>query len=287
MSLVFTRPASGGFVNTSRHRLPTAGFYMPSCTLLTDFGLTDYYVAAVKGVLLSLAGDVPLIDISHDVAPGDIEEASFLLEAAVPSFPAGTVHLAVVDPGVGSERRLLVVSYEDQLIVSPDNGLATPFLDASQVWSAERSDLYSTIAGSTFHARDRFAPIAAFLLKGGKPQSLGPLIPDPVRLPSVSARREDLSLVGSVRHVDRYGNVITNIPSRWLDGNLDRALVGGLVVERYANYYSEIAVGENAVIPGSLGTLELSKRNGDLAAEAAVERGMSVEVFKKAPSTSS
>ena len=252
---------------------------MPICTLLTDFGLTDYYVAAVKGVLLSLAGEVSLIDISHDVRRGDIEGASFLLEAAVPSFPAGTVHLAIVDPGVGSQRRLLVVSYERQLVVSPDNGLVTPLLADSRVWSVECDDLYPPAPGGTFHGRDRFAPIAAFLLNGGDPATLGPRISDPTVLPFVPARREDSSLLGSVRHIDRYGNVVTNIPSDWLEGNLDRAVVGELVVKRYARYYAEIAVGESAVVPGSLGTLELSKRDGDLAADAAVERGMSVRVL--------
>ena len=252
---------------------------MPICTLLTDFGLADYYVAAVKGVLLSLAGEVSLIDISHDVQPGDVEAASFLLEAAIPSFPAGTVHLAVVDPGVGSQRRLLVVSYESQLVVSPDNGLVTPLLDDSRVWSVEREDLYLPAPGATFHGRDRFAPIAAFLLKGGDPAKLGPRISDPAVVPFVAATRESSSLVGSVRHIDSYGNVVTNIPSDWLEGNLDRVVVGKLVVKRYARYYAEIAVGESAVVPGSLGTLEISKRDGDLATDGAVERGMSVRVL--------
>src|SRR6185369_6039340 len=145
------------------------GFYMPLLTLLTDFGLDDYYVAAVKGTVLRLAPGSQIVDISHQVPPGDIETAAFLLAAAFPSFPAGTVHLAVVDPGVGSSRRILAVGIRGgSWLVAPDNGLLTPLLvDAESIHSVDRSELFLAGPGHTFHGRDRFAPVAAWLLAGG------------------------------------------------------------------------------------------------------------------------
>lgn len=143
-------------------------------TLLTDFGTTDYYVAAVKGTVLRGAPGTTLVDISHQVPPGDVETAAFLLAAAAASFPEGTVHLAVVDPGVGSERRILAVRTASAWFLAPDNGLLTPVLDgALSVRSEERSGLFLPSPGQTFHGRDRFAPVAAFLLRGEPGETLG------------------------------------------------------------------------------------------------------------------
>src|SRR3954471_22688326 len=136
-------------------------------TLLTDFGTADYYVAAVKGTILRLAPGTALVDVGHEVPPGDVEAAAFLLGAAAPSFPDGTVHLAVVDPGVGSDRRILAVRSPAALFVAPDNGLLTPVLEAAvAVHSVERGDLFLSGPGQTFHGRDRFAPVAAWLVRG-------------------------------------------------------------------------------------------------------------------------
>src|SRR5690349_9057896 len=128
---------------------------MALLTFLTDFGLTDYYVAAVKGTVLRLAPGTQIVDISHDVPPGDLATGAFLLAAAVPSFPAGTVHLAVVDPGVGSGRRLLAAQFPAGWLVGPDNGLWTPFLkEDAHVHSVERTGLFLSAPGQTFHGRD-------------------------------------------------------------------------------------------------------------------------------------
>src|SRR5689334_12631374 len=156
---------------------------MPILTLLTDFGTADYYVAAVKGTVLRLAPGTTLVDVSHQVPPGDVETAAFLLAAAAPAFPQGTVHLAVVDPGVGSDRRILVVRTASAFFVAPDNGLLTPVLGgAVAVRAVERSDLFLPSPGQTFHGRDRFAPVAAWLLRGGDDcdvAELGPETRDP------------------------------------------------------------------------------------------------------------
>ncbi len=252
---------------------------MPILTLLTDFGTADYYVAAVKGTLLRLAPGTTLVDISHEVPPGDVETAAFLLAAAASSFPDGTVHLAVVDPGVGSRRRMLAVRTASGLFVAPDNGLLTPFLDgATGVWAVERLDLFLPGPGQTFHGRDRFAPAAAWLLRGQPETELGPAVADPVRLPFSPPVRDAGRIVGRVLHVDRYGNLVTDIPAGWLPPGPCRAEVGGHATGRRVTHYAEIPPGEAAMLAGSLGTLELSLNGEHLARRWNAARGFAVEV---------
>src|SRR3954454_12788299 len=247
-------------------------------TLLTDFGTADYYVAAVKGTVLRLAPGTALVDVSHEVPPGDVETASFLLRAAAPSFPEGTVHLAVVDPGVGSGRRILAVRSGTGTFVAPDNGLLTPFLEGAEVRSVERDELFLRGPVQTFHGRDRFAPVAASLLRGEALERLGPEIPDPVRLPASPPRREPGRISGRVIHVDRYGNLVTDIPAGWLPPRPRRAETGGKSPSRRASHYAEIPAGEAAMIPGSLGTVELSLNGEDLARAWQVARGAEVDI---------
>ena len=252
---------------------------MPILTLLTDFGTADYYVAAVKGTLLRLAPGTTLVDISHDVPPGDVETAAFVLAAAASSFPDGTVHLAVVDPGVGSGRRMLAVRTVAAFYVAPDNGLLTPFLDgATGVRAIERPELFLPGLGQTFHGRDRFAPAAAFLLRGGRFEALGPEVGDPVRLPAPPLQRSPGRITGRVIHVDRYGNLITDIPAGWLPPGPCRAEVGDHATGRRVTHYAEIPRGEAAMLPGSLGTVELSMNGEDLARRWSVARGATVDV---------
>ena len=264
--------------------------------MLTDFGLADYYVGAVKGTVLRLAPETQLVDLSHEVPPGDVEGAADLLAAAAPTFPAGTVHLAVVDPGVGSARRLLVVEWGGHKFVAPDNGLLTPQLRAGgEAWSVTRRDLFLDVAGGgvTFHGRDRFAPIAAALLRGERPGELGESIDAAVRLPIPEPRREseegEIVLYGRVARVDRFGNVITDLPAAWLEGaedgsavtvRFDQGEAGGLgpVRLRRVRFYDELLAREPGVLTGSLGTLELSLRGESLAARWAIRRGAAVRV---------
>jgi S-adenosyl-L-methionine hydrolase (adenosine-forming) len=289
----------------------------PLLTLLTDFGLDDYYVAAVKGTVLRLAPGTQIVDLSHQVGPGDVAAAAFLLAAAAPAFPAGTVHLAVVDPGVGSERRILAAETAAGRLVAPDNGLLTPLLGDARVRSVERPDLYLHGPGATFAGRDRFAPVVAFLLRGGSPAELGPEIADPVRLARTPPRRLPGQLAGTVVHIDRFGNLITDIPADWLpapvaaaavarqaaaaaapvvSSHLDRdppapagldappapirltARVGSHTASRVASHYGEIPSNEVAVLVGSLGTLELAMRGEELARRWAVVTGDAVQV---------
>jgi len=273
----------------------------PLLTLLTDFGLADYYVGAVKGTVLRLAPGTQLVDLSHEVPPGDVEGAADLLAAAAPTFPAGTVHLAVVDPGVGSTRRLLVVEVGGHRFVAPDNGLLTPQLDAGgEAWAVDRRDLFLDGRGATFHGRDRFAPIAAALLRGERPSELGTPIADAVRSALPAPRRERRGdgwlLIGRVARVDRFGNLVTDIPGEWLvagtpagtvpapaptsegEATAPRVVVGEHTVTRWVTHYAELPAGEPGVLVGSLGTLELSLRGQSLSSRWGVARGAAVRV---------
>ncbi|MDH3254973.1 MAG: SAM-dependent chlorinase/fluorinase [Acidobacteriota bacterium] len=250
-------------------------------TLLTDFGERDYYVGAVKGVLLRLAPECRLVDLCHQIAPGDLEHAAFVLGAAAREYPEGTVHLAVVDPGVGSDRRILAARADGQLAVAPDNGLLTEFLARCQnpeVRSVLCSDLFLDRPGATFDGRDRLAPTAAYLARGEPYDDLGPLIIDALSLPTTAPERRRHGLSGRVVHIDHFGNIVTNLPSDWLDGRPFTVRVGGARIDRLVRHYSELADGEAAVIPGSLGTLELSLNRGNLAAVTQVSRGKNVEI---------
>jgi hypothetical protein len=219
-----------------------------------------------------------LVDVSHEVPAGDVETAAFVLGAAAPSFPDGTVHLAVVDPGVGSGRRILAAHAAGAFFVAPDNGLLTPFLNGAEVRSVERRELFLPGAGQTFHGRDRFAPVAAWLLRGEPLAALGPAIADPVRLPASPPYREDGRIRGRVIHVDRYGNLVTDIPAEWLPAGPCRAEVEGHATSRRVDHYVAIPPGEAAMLTGSLGTLELSLNGGDLARRWEISRGAAVDL---------
>ena len=251
-------------------------FYMAVCTLLTDFGQRDWYVGALKGTLLRLAPGTLLVDLSHDIEPGDVVAAGVILAAAAPTFPSGTLHLAVVDPGVGSARRMLAARCGDgQICVAPDNGLLTPLLAEATVHGIDRPDLHLEGPGDTFHGRDRFAPVAAALLGGASLESLGPRVDDALRAGAAApSRAADLGRIeGHVVHVDRYGNLITDVPRHWLGGELVRARVGALVVRRLATHYAELEPGVPALLVGSLGTLEIALRGESAAAATGIVRG--------------
>ena len=195
----------------------------PAITLLTDFGTADGYVAEMKGVLCTLAPDVPLIDVTHDIAPQDITAARLVLARCWRRFPAGTVHVVVVDPGVGTQRAAIAVESEGRFLVGPDNGVLSPALFALDA-RIVRLPVPIT-AAATFHGRDVFAPAAAALVEGAALTDLGEPFTTPVRLRTPPPRRDaDGSLHGEVLTIDRFGNVITNLmtrepaPERWVAG---------------------------------------------------------------------
>src|ERR1041384_3193112 len=200
----------------------------PIITLLTDFGYADYFVAAVKGVILDINPEVQLVDVTHDIEPQDIESGAFTLLATVPSFPVGTIHVAVVDPGVGSSRRAILVSVGGQFLIGPDNGLFSYVCEAAEgrgkaisVIELSNTAFFRESVSGTFHGRDVFAPVAAAVSKGTRIEELGQPVGDMVRLrplaPNVS---EDGTIRGRILHIDRFGNCITNITRSELSAEL-------------------------------------------------------------------
>jgi S-adenosylmethionine hydrolase len=261
-------------------------------TLTTDFGLRDAYVAEMKGVMLGIAQasgqSLHFVDVTHDVERHDITEGALALEAAAPFFPAGTVHLAVVDPGVGTSRRGLAVRADGHLLVGPDNGLFTPFL-AGEGWSAfeiVEADYRLPRVSRTFHGRDLFAPAAAHLALGLDPARLGPVVRDPVLLAWPEVRAVAGAVAGAVVHTDRFGNLITSIHTRSVEPLDDRVVirVGGRQVP-LAGTYADLPAGRPGALVGSSGRLEIAVREGSAAAVLRAQRGTPVVVSRRASAT--
>jgi len=238
---------------------------MPIITLTTDFGLKDPYVGVMKGVLLAICPEARLVDLAHDLPPGNVEQAAFALLLARPYFPPGTVHLAVVDPGVGTERALVAIRTPDHFLVGPDNGLFSYFLEEARDWEARRlenKDLFLPEISRTFHGRDILAPAAAHLARGFDFSRVGPPAPDLVRLPALAPRVTPETATGRVVYVDRFGNLITNIPNRLCQ---DRPLVliaGPVALEGLARAYADVPPGRYLALPGSAGFLEIARNQG-------------------------
>jgi hypothetical protein len=239
---------------------------MTIITLTTDFGVTDGYVGAMKGVILRLAPNVTLIDISHAVNPHDVRHGARILATAAPEFPDGTIHVAVVDPGVGSSRRGIAVRTTNAFFVGPDNGLFSPFFD-SKVACVRLTNraTHQRHVSHTFHGRDVFAPVAAHLANGMSINELGPPLIDPVCLVEPEPVRTDGGwLVAEVVYVDRFGNLVTNLsPGNWeqLEPADIRVVVGDIGVP-FVRTYSDAAVGELLALIGSSGYLEIAVRTG-------------------------
>ncbi len=250
-------------------------------TLLTDFGTRDGYVAAMKGVLLSIAPEAHLVDITHEVAPQEIAEAAFTLATSWRFFPAGTVHLAVVDPGVGSERRAIAVAAGGHRFVAPDNGvlsLALAGLPLEAV-SLENRGLFRPEVSQTFHGRDIFAPVAAHLALGAPLSEAGPSLPDIVRLPEAAPHPETPGAwQGTVVAVDRFGNLVTNIPADLVRGSALRVEIAGAAIGRLSEFYAEAPPGGLLALVGSAGTLEVAVNGGSAADRLQVRRGAQVRI---------
>jgi S-adenosylmethionine hydrolase len=263
-------------------------------TLTTDFGTRDAYVAEMKGVMLEIAAaagrPVHLVDVTHDVAAHDVTEGALALDAAAPYFPPGTIHVAVVDPGVGTDRRGLVVQTDRAVLVGPDNGLFTPFLDGSSAWRAWelRAPEYRLASVSrTFHGRDVFAPAAAHLAAGVQPERFGPRVLDPVRLSWPTVRAVAGAVAGAVLHIDRFGNLVTSIRAETLEGlgRAARIRLGGRRLPLVGTY-GDLEPGQAGALIGSSGRLEVAVREGSAAARFKARRGTPVLVSRSsAPAT--
>jgi S-adenosylmethionine hydrolase len=250
-------------------------------TLTTDFGTREGYVAEMKGVILGLAPGVRLVDVTHEVAPHDVMEGALVLEAVAAAFPSGTVHLAVVDPGVGTARRGLVVAAGGQLFVGPDNGLFTPALagDGWDAFALTAAAYRRPRVSRTFHGRDVFAPAAAHLALGVSPDRFGPAVADPVRLAWPAPRLAAGVVRGRVIHVDRFGNLVTCI-----DGDQTSRLGRPLTVRirgrrlPVVETYGDLPRGAAGALVGSRNRLEVVVREGSAALTLRAGRGTSVDL---------
>ena len=237
-------------------------------TLLTDFGTADYFVGAVKGAILSVNPKAVIADITHEIPPQDIEAGAFTLLASYQTFPPGTIHVAVVDPGVGSTRRPIVVSANEQLFVGPDNGIFSYICDresSHRTFHITAEKYFRPSPSSTFHGRDIFAPVAAALSKGVKPEKLGVEIDDEVRLPALL---EPIRII----HIDHFGNCITNITRDLLKSGAS-LLINGKTIRNFRKFYGEEAGSTPFAIWGSAGFLEISVNGGSAAKTLRVKRG--------------
>ena len=254
---------------------------MPIATLLTDFGLRDHFVASMKGVMLSLNPELTLVDISHLVPPQDIFAGAFTLGQTWSLFPPKTVHLAVVDPGVGTARKAMAASAGGHFFVAPDNGLLTFIMDREDFAAYEiTADHYFCKPVSvTFHGRLIFAPIAAWLSKGIQIEQLGPSLRDPVRLkvPAVRKVREGL-IQGAIQAADQFGNLITNLKPADVPTAFKIVLSGQREITSFRNAYEEGVPGEVFIIAGSTGYLEIAVKNGSAAAVLNLKAGAPIGV---------
>jgi len=269
---------------------------MAIVTLLTDFGLEDAYVGIVKGVILTGNPTATIVDVSHCISPGDVAHAAYLLESAYKFFPVGSVHVVVVDPGVGSERGIIAVETNGHRFLAPDNGVLTGVLPAGGAGrgvSVENTRYFLSPLSRTFHGRDIFAPVAAQLSKGLDLEALGPPV-DCAKLVRVDrwipAATDTHGIVGKVIAVDRFGNLITNIGDQDLSGVYKGAgpcelkiRIGARTIRGLSDTYASVAPGEPLAVMGSTGRLEISINGGNAGAVFGAGPGEKVRVETARP----
>ena len=252
---------------------------LPVITLLTDFGSSDYFVGAVKGAILSVNPLAVIADITHEIPTHDIEAAAFTLLAGHATFPPGTIHMAVVDPGVGSTRRPIVVQAGDYFFVGPDNGLFTYMYDrepSHKVFHITTKKYFRPSPSTTFHGRDIFAPVAAWLSTGTEPRAFGPLITDAIRLQTSlkPVQRRDGKIEARIIHIDRFGNCITNLTRDLVDDkNHPTLLIKRKRISKFLDSYSSAPPNTPFFIWGSAGFLEISLNTHSAAQNLGLKRG--------------
>jgi S-adenosylmethionine hydrolase len=260
----------------------------PLITLLTDFGNADYFVAAMKGVISSNNPAARIIDITHDIPAQDIEAAAFTLFAAHAAFLEGTIHVAVVDPGVGSNRRALLIKVAGQFFVGPDNGIFSYVCDGAEprVFHLNNPKYFRHPVSDTFNGRDIFAPVAAALSRGIAPSKLGVQVNDYVRLSSLQAEVSRNGVVsGRIIHIDHFGNCVTNVTPNELTEKMIaggfRLTIHGHQVDRFRRYFAaEPETNSVFCTWGSAGFLEVVAKDGSAANQLKIKRGDPVVVTR-------
>lgn len=258
---------------------------MPVITLLTDFGAQDYFVGAMKGVILSLNPEATFVDITHEIPPQDIQAAAFNLLACYKDFPAGTIHLAVVDPGVGSDRGAILVECANQFFVGPDNGLFSWISEREgkfSAWQITNEQFFRNPVSSTFHGRDVFAPVAAAISRGTPAKEFGPPLENIVRLTPLFPRTMADAIEGSLIHIDRFGNCITNFTSKHINEEQLAAgaklIVNNQEITSIRRFFADQSAPKDELfmLLGSAGFVEIAVQNASAAEILSAKRGDSV-----------
>ncbi len=258
----------------------------PVITLTTDFGLDDPFVGIMKGVILNIAPSAQIIDITHGIEPQNIVQTALVLEAAHTYFPKNTVHLVVVDPGVGSDRRPIAVKTKSATFVGPDNGVLTPAINStSRVYELTNKKYFLDSPSSTFHGRDVFAPASAWISKKTPLSKMGRKINDPhiLQLPQPEVKGNVIS--GEIIYIDRFGNCISNISSEILNATfqLNDSLtlqVGKTRIHDFASHYSQHNKGDIGCLINSWGKVEIFCRGGNAANKLKCQVGTSLTIKK-------
>lgn len=256
----------------------------PLVTLLTDFGLADLYVGMMKGVILGLCPEATIVDLTHDVPAQDVQTGAFLLERSSRFFPAGTVHVAVVDPGVGTTRRPLVIEAEDGWLVGPDNGLlamAAATRRVRRVVHATQRNYFLPKVSNTFHGRDVFAALAGHLAAGVPAGRMGKSTARMRPLPGHVQNRREGTIVGQIVLIDRFGNLVTNLQPEHMPRGRFCIRAGDFEARRIHRTYEDVEPGALLVLVGSYGRLEIAARGGSAAALLGLGKGDRVEVTQK------
>ncbi len=257
-------------------------------TLTTDFGITDAYVGEMKGSMLKQAQDLIIIDLTHYIKPHDINKAATTIFSSYSHFPSGTTHLIVVDPGVGSDRSLLVIKADNHYFLAPDNGILTLFFQDHQVQDIHRietKNLSLKNISSTFHGRDILAPVAAKIASGFDFSKLGPKIPmsSCVHLPRNNIKMSPHNIEGNVTHIDHFGNIQTDIPVSLFDNSkqdrFKNMKLNNCTINNWCTIYSQVQPGSLLALVDSAGYVEIAINQGNAAEYASCKLNDKVCIF--------
>lgn len=253
-------------------------------TLTTDFGERDGYVGQMKGRILGINPEASIVDITHDISPYSVTEAALVLKAVVRQFDFPSIHVAVVDPGVGGERRAIVIRFGSSYLIGPDNGIFSPLIDElgdCEARSIENSDFMSSRISRTFHGRDIFAPAAATLSLGHDFSGVGPPAPDLVKLNLREKIKKPGIIIGSIIHVDRFGNLVSNIEAFEIEGKRLRVECGHIIVEGLTGCYSDSLTPEPIALVNSFNLLEIALPGGNASEGLGLKVGEMVRATLK------
>jgi hypothetical protein len=257
---------------------------MAIISLITDFGLRDAYVGIMKGVILGINPKAQIVDLTHEIRPQSIKEAAFVLRGAYHFFPSGTIHIVVIDPGVGSKRRPLLVQTPNYFFLAPDNGVLELIYqnESVEVFYLSNKKYFLPNISTTFHGRDIFAPVAGYISLGRAAKGMGAKIKNYKRLKWPLAEVKSNKIIGKIIYIDRFGNLISNISKKQFDDFTENHLftikIKKIVLKSIAPSYLSVSAGEILAIWGSSGYLEIAQSMGSAKGELKANIGQSITI---------